>query len=196
MRQPEPKILASTHHRRMPWKNGGGETVEVAVYPEGSDLSGFGWRVSMALVASDGPFSLFPGVDRTLALLSGHGMELEIEGMGRHVLVPESGPLPFPADAPTSARLTGGAITDLNVMTRRGLFSHTLDRISLGTKQRLETAHDWTLLLALANLEIVSAGRPFRLGALDALLIEGGRSLTISAVGAQAETYLIGIDRV
>ena len=125
MRQPEPIILASSRHRRMPWKNGGGETVEVAVYPEGSDLAGFGWRVSMATVASDGPFSSFPGVDRTLAVLSGDGMELEIDGMGRQVLGPHGAPLAFPADAPTFARLTGGPITDLNVMI--GSITHTFD---------------------------------------------------------------------
>ncbi|MBB3978119.1 hypothetical protein GGQ64_003333 [Rhizobium azooxidifex] len=194
MRQPEPKILASARHRRMPWKNGGGETVEVAVFPEDSDLAGFGWRVSMATVASDGPFSLFPGIDRTLALLSGQGMELEIEGMGRHLLVPESTPLPFPADAQTSARLTGGAITDLNVMTRRGLFRHTLRRIRPGSGPKLDTVHDWTLVLALADLAIVAAGTPFRLGTLDVLLMEGRREAVIDCPGGDA--YLIGIDRV
>ncbi|MCD2181303.1 HutD/Ves family protein [Rhizobium sp. GN54] len=194
MYQAEPKILASARHRRMPWKNGGGETVEVAVYPEDSDLAGFGWRVSMATVASDGPFSLFPGIDRTLALLSGDGMELEIEETGRHLLVPDSTPLAFPADAPTSARLTGGAITDLNVMTRRGLFRHTLGRIRPGSGPKLDTAHDWTLVLALADLEIVAAGTPFRLEPLDALLMEGGRETAIDRPGGDA--YLIGIDRV
>ena len=62
------KLLRNSDHRRMPWKNGGGETVEVIVHPEGASLSDFGWRVSMATVASDGPFSVFPGIDRTLAV--------------------------------------------------------------------------------------------------------------------------------
>ncbi len=44
----------------MPWKNGGGETAEIAVFPPSADLSEFGWRISMATVSSDGPFSAFP----------------------------------------------------------------------------------------------------------------------------------------
>ncbi len=196
MRQPEPKILASSRHRRMPWKNGGGETVEVAVYPEGSDLAGFGWRVSMATVASDGPFSSFPGVDRTLAVLSGDGMELEIDGMGRQVLGPHGAPLAFPADAPTFARLTGGPITDLNVMTRRGLFAHTLERVSPGAGQRIATSHDWTLLLALADLAVVSGDTPFGLAPLDVLLVEGRCDLRASVGQVPGDACLIGIDRI
>jgi len=60
------KILRSADHKRMPWKNGGGETVEIAISPQGAGLADFDWRVSMATVASDGPFSVFPGIDRTL----------------------------------------------------------------------------------------------------------------------------------
>ena len=69
----EPRLLRNADHRRMPWKNGGGETVEVIVHPEGASLSDFGWRVSMATVASDGPFSVFPGIDRTIVVVEGAG---------------------------------------------------------------------------------------------------------------------------
>ena len=57
------KILRNKDHRRMPWKNGGGETTEIAVFPPQADLSAFGWRVSMATVASaepNGQFRLAP----------------------------------------------------------------------------------------------------------------------------------------
>jgi environmental stress-induced protein Ves len=47
----------------MPWKNGGGETTEIAVFPDGAGLSDFDWRVSMARVDGDGPFSSFPGIE-------------------------------------------------------------------------------------------------------------------------------------
>ena len=53
----------------------------------------------MATVASDGPFSLFPGVDRTLAVLEGEGIVLSVEGQaGRSTLTRDSPPLAFPAD--------------------------------------------------------------------------------------------------
>ena len=66
---PRATILTASSYRRMPWKNGGGETVEIAVSPEGAALSEFDWRISMATVATDGPFSIFPGIDRTLSIL-------------------------------------------------------------------------------------------------------------------------------
>lgn len=51
-----------------PWKNGGGVTRELAVWPGAADWR---WRLSVAEVASDGPFSNFEGVQRWLAVLSG-----------------------------------------------------------------------------------------------------------------------------
>ncbi|MGC4029260.1 MAG: HutD family protein [Steroidobacteraceae bacterium] len=113
----------------MPWKNGGGETFEIAVSPPGASLDSMDWRISMAIVAADGPFSSFPGVDRTLSILEGRGMELDLgTGHGNHVLTRKTGPLHFPADIPATARLIGGAVTDLNVMTRRSRYTHAVTR--------------------------------------------------------------------
>ncbi|MDP1908248.1 MAG: HutD family protein, partial [Hyphomicrobium sp.] len=42
------RILRAKDYRRMPWKNGGGETTEIAISPEGAALDSFDWRVSMA----------------------------------------------------------------------------------------------------------------------------------------------------
>ena len=67
------QVLRAENYRRMPWKNGGGETTEIAVFPAGAGLDDFDWRVSMARVESSGPFSVFPGIDRTLAILEGEG---------------------------------------------------------------------------------------------------------------------------
>ncbi len=65
------RMIRSSDYRRMPWKNGGGETVEIAIAPAGASLDAFDWRISMACVASSGPFSRLPGIDRTLAVLAG-----------------------------------------------------------------------------------------------------------------------------
>ena len=114
------RIIRSADCRTMPWKNGGGETTEVAVSPAGASLDAFDWRVSMARVASDGPFSLFPGIDRNLTVLEGAGIDLEPHGNASIRLTPDSPPYAFPGDIPLDARLVDGPILDLNVMTRRG----------------------------------------------------------------------------
>ncbi len=89
-------VLKGSTYRRMPWKNGAGETVEIAVSPEGAALFDFDWRISMATVATDGPFSIFPGIDRTLSILEGNGMSLSIDGGAPVLLTQDSDPLAFP----------------------------------------------------------------------------------------------------
>ena len=84
----------------------------------------------MAQVASDGPFSEFFGIDRTLAVIKGSGLVLTIGSDAPVTLQRGSDPITFAGDVATSARLIAGEITDLNVMTRRGRFRHRLLRIA------------------------------------------------------------------
>lgn len=133
------RIIRAGDCRKMPWKNGGGETTEIAVSPAGAGIEDFDWRLSMARVAGGGPFSLFPGIDRTLAVLEGDGLELAIEGMAPATVTTLSEPLAFPADAATEAELIGGEVTDLNIMTRRGRLSHRMRRWTVSGKAELVT---------------------------------------------------------
>lgn len=185
------RLLRRDGHRRMAWKNGGGETAEVAVHPEGAGLADFGWRVSMATVASDGPFSAFPGVERTLAVLSGDGIELAVDGLGTRLLTPQSPPFSFPADAPATARLAGGPITDLNVMTRRGRFTHRLARHAAPLP--LPATAELRLVLALAPLGVATEAGLAGLQPLDALLLDAGEAAEIVAAGESAGFYLAEI---
>ena len=86
-------ILRARERVAVPWKNGGGVTRTVAVHPPGSDLKTFDWRVSIAEVRSSGPFSVFSGVERHMAVLSGR-LSLSIDG-GAPVSVGNAGMGPF-----------------------------------------------------------------------------------------------------
>lgn len=166
-------LLRAAGYRRMPWKNGGGETTEIAVFPSHAGLSDFGWRVSMAKVAGDGPFSIFPEIDRTLCVLEGNGIELSIAGKGVVRLDPASEPLAFPADVAINARLTDGAITDLNVMTRRGVASHRVSRIDIDGAIEWQAAGAPTLVFCqYGTLELEADGERADLSALDCALVE------------------------
>jgi environmental stress-induced protein Ves len=59
-----------------PWKNGGGQTRELVCQPAGASLQDFDWRISVATIAASGPFSSYPGVDRSITLLAGDGVLL------------------------------------------------------------------------------------------------------------------------
>jgi uncharacterized protein len=183
-------ILKASNHRRMPWKNGGGETVEIAVFPPEANLASFGWRVSMATVASDGPFSVFAGIDRTLSILEGKGMELDIAGRPSTLLTQASHPLAFPADAQTSARLVSGTIVDLNVMTRRGQWTHQVERRVVEGQHHLDAEGGVTMLLSLGNMRIDSQSHREELGRLDCAILEG---VVLITSDMPTETYLIRI---
>lgn len=108
----------------MPWKNGGGVTREIVCQPPsagvGAGMGDFDWRVSIAHIASDGPFSAFPGVDRVITLLSGGGVHLQSDdGQVIHRLDVPLVPFAFAGETPIHARLLAGDCHDFNVMTRR-----------------------------------------------------------------------------
>lgn len=52
------KVLRAEGYPRMPWKNGGGSTEEIA-RDAGAGLDGFGWRLSIADITESGGFSTF-----------------------------------------------------------------------------------------------------------------------------------------
>lgn len=166
-------LLPAAGHRRMPWKNGGGETVEIAISPADAGLDGFDWRLSMATVAADGPFSVFPGIDRSLAVIRGAGMELSVAGVGSCSLDPAAEPFAFPADQPTSARLIDGPITDLNLMTRRAGFVHEMERMRVAGPVDLAVVSEVVLLLCVSGqVGVQIRGETVDLAPLDALLID------------------------
>jgi environmental stress-induced protein Ves len=113
------RLLTPNDYRSMPWKNGGGRTTELAVHPAGAGLDAFAWRVSIASVERDGPFSAFPGIDRTIVLLDGAGMRLS--GAGQETaLTTHFVPHGFRGDESVQCTLVAGPCRDFNAMFRRG----------------------------------------------------------------------------
>ncbi|MBY5828385.1 HutD family protein [Rhizobium ruizarguesonis] len=187
------RILRAGDYKRMPWKNGKGETVEIAVFPPDASINDFDWRISMATVAEDGPFSIFPGIDRTLAILDGNGMVLDVEGSSPVLLTTASDPLAFPADVPVAARLEDGAITDLNVMTRRNGLSHTLIRIDVDGSKTVPLPPSTCLFLCHRGaLSLRRDGETGALAAGDALLIDDAAA-TVLKIDGEARCYLASI---
>ncbi len=113
-----PRVLGPADYRSMPWKNGGGRTTEIAVAPPGADLATFTWRASIADVLRDGPFSAFPGVERTLVLLAGRGMRLA-GPQGAWELHAPLAVQTFAGEDALDCRLIAGPTRDFNFMVRR-----------------------------------------------------------------------------
>jgi uncharacterized protein len=186
------RVLRANGYRHMPWKNGGGETAEIAIAPEHSGVDAFDWRVSMARVDSDGPFSSFPGVDRTLTIIEGAGLRLSIDGnpidVTRHLE-----PFSFRGEARTHATRIGGAVTDLNVMTRRERFSHRVTRVE--ARGELVMAADASVAMLFCgggSLLVESAQHAERLHSADSLLMH--TPLTLLRLKSDPATLALWIE--
>jgi len=186
------RILRAGQHRRMPWKNGGGETTEIIASPQGTGLDEFDWRISMARVAADGPFSRFAGIERTLCVIEGEGIALEIAGAAEVVLTQASSPFHFAGDVRVRSRLVEGPITDLNVMTRRGRWSHKVARLSPAGPRRIVSDAGVTLLLSRARgLACVGEQGQETLDVDDAALFEGQFEMRLEPSASSAIAFLV-----
>lgn len=175
------RVLRAADRAATPWKNGGGVTREVAAWPPGADLDAFDWRVSLADVAADGPFSAFPGVDRVLTLIAGDGLALEIEG--RTVRLEPGAPFAFPGEAAVAARLAAGPIRDLNVMVRRGAWTA---RVAPWRGDPGAASDGPTLVVLLEDVE--------DLAQLDVVLIDAGETVTLD-IPAETRALTIALHR-
>lgn len=68
------------------WRNAAGETREICTFPPAK--RDFYWRASIASIAANGEFSLFPGMERIVTLLEGGEMFLESADRFNHTLKP------------------------------------------------------------------------------------------------------------
>jgi len=106
-----------------PWKNGGGVTSEIAIDPPrasngGTAADSFRWRVSLARIDRDGPFSAFPGITRWITLIDGGGFVLDCADGSRLDVTTPFVPHRFDGGVAAQCRLLGGPSRDLNVMAR------------------------------------------------------------------------------
>ena len=170
------RILRAADRIAAPWKNGGGVTREVAVFPPGAGMDAFAWRVSLADVTADGPFSAFPGVDRVLTVIEGSGLVLDLDGR-LLALGANAPPIAFAGETPVEARLTQGPIRDLNVMVRRGPWRAEVSWFAGGV---LAAPADGPLMvLVLGDWTCSSADSALQLNALDMAMLEAGKTATL-----------------
>ncbi len=120
------RILRARERAAAPWANGGGVTREVAAHPPGAGWDAFAWRVSLADVTRDGPYSPLPGVRRILTVVDGAGLALTVDGTA-HPLPGRYRPFSFAGGADTDCRLLSGPVVNLNVMLRDGRAAATVE---------------------------------------------------------------------
>ncbi len=136
-----------------PWRNGGGQTREIFRWPDGND-----WlvRVSVANIMFNGPFSVFTGIERWLALIEGDGVTLEFDPWPT-TLQPGDEPLRFDGASAPDCRLLGGSSFDLNLMVRTELDAD--GACHRGAMQSVEVGVGWSASFAMRGLFTSVPGR-------------------------------------
>ena len=145
-----------------PWRNGGGITRTVAT-GGGAHARDWDWRVSVADIAQNGPFSVFPKVDRHLTLIEGGGIVLHgVSGSMRLASVGDG--VAFPGEQVLNVELIDGPVRVWNLMTRRGeatglVHVHGDPRVDVdGYNVALVIAGEFALPQTGSHEEIVCAG--------------------------------------
>lgn len=120
-------IISPEQYKTIPWKNGLGETTELAINEDGN-LENFDWRLSIATVTQDGVFSDFSGYSRNLVLISGQGIHLQHDSKKIDQLDKLLDMASFDGGCKTVGKLTSGAIKDFNIMTKTSIYQAQVER--------------------------------------------------------------------
>lgn len=187
------KLIPADAMRRMPWKNGGGVTTEIAIAPAGATLDNFDWRVSTAQVDAAGPFSRFAGMDRSLAVIAGGRLTMHRADAEAVTLAPGEAPARFPGEADVHATLDA-PLSDFNVMTRRDAWAHHAEAIALaaGERRSLPRLHRGVQWLVYCVHGALSIGADdVQRGAAAWLDAEGDADTVVARVGSVG--YLVAL---
>lgn len=173
MKPLDARLYRAQDYPRMPWRNGGGITQEVACNPGGSSAA-FDWRLSIAEVAQDGGFSVFSGLQRIITVLEGAGIALTVDGQAQAPLGPRQA-YAFSGDAAVDCRLVNGPIRDFNLIYSPARYHARLQWIGGARHWTFHSAAITVLLLnAGSDLSLWCDGQPLQAPSrYDCLHIEG-----------------------
>jgi environmental stress-induced protein Ves len=114
-------VIPANEYRRERWRNGLGWTREIHAHATAGSSDAWAWRLSIAEIEQDAPFSAFPGIDRELVLLSGNGLRLRFDDGEVRELHPPHDKLRFAGERAVTGELLDGPTQDFNLMWRRDL---------------------------------------------------------------------------
>ena len=115
---------------KKPWKNGAGLMRELASHPASTGYENFDWKISVAEMSSDSPFSSFPGIDRCIALLHGAGIRLTfIDDGSERDLDTLLQPFRFLGEERICAKPIDGPCENLAVLVQRGRYCEQFELV-------------------------------------------------------------------
>ncbi|MBV8412676.1 MAG: HutD family protein [Alphaproteobacteria bacterium] len=168
--------LSPADYRRIPWKNGGGVTVDIA-------FDGDVWRFSRTPITAAGAFSDYTGYDRLQVLIVGSGLVLETPD-GEIDLRQPFRPVRFAGETPIASRLEAGPVEVVNLLGDRARVRLDLAVMIAGDTQRLGAGLHLAYCPAGQSVLRLS-GKDHELAADEALRIEHGEGALATLVAGQ-----------
>lgn len=188
------RVVPANEYRRERWRNGLGWTREIHAATGGSDA--WSWRLSIAEIERNAPFSEFPGVDRELVLLSGNGLRLRFEDGEEVLLEPPHGRLRFAGERAVTGELVDGPTQDFNLMWRRELVEAQLWHRPLVGPMVIfaEPATTWAVHLMSGQARFADDSGLPPLAAGDTALLEAGGERLRHVLEGGGEALVIRLD--
>lgn len=189
------RVIAANEYRRERWKNGTGWTREIVRTPETGDWD---WRLSIAEIEQDGPFSVFPGIDRELVLIRGNGLRLRFSDGEVHELQPPHARLRFAGEREVRGELLEGPTHDFNLMWRRNaVVAELLHRPLVGPMLFFtEPGVTWAIHLLAGQAQFDQASQLPPLWAGDTALLADGEGRGRYALEGGGELLAIKLARL
>jgi hypothetical protein len=131
-----------------PWANGGGTTRELLRAADDA------WRLSLADIDSDGPFSTFPGKQRLLTVVDGTVLRLVVDGT--ESVVEWGRPFAFAGNAEVAASIPEGPVRALNAIVSEGI-DPFVTVLELGRSSVLPLADDQAALVLTGRANVDGA---------------------------------------
>ena len=186
------RVLPASGYARMRWKNGAGWTSEILKVP---DNDAWHWRLSIAEIETDAPFSAFPGVERELVLLSGNGLRLGFDDGESHELLPPHGKLRFAGERAVFGELIDGPTRDFNLMWQRDAVDAQLwHRPLVGTMVLfVDPSHCWSVHVLAGWARFADDSGLGDLAAGDTAILESGGTRRRFVLDGGGELLLIRV---
>lgn len=190
------RVIPANEYRRERWRNDLGWTREI----HAATSSGNGewdWRLSIAEIEQDAPFSLFPGVDRALVLLSGNGLRLRFDDGEVNELHPPHDRMRFAGERGVTGELLDGPTQDFNLMWRRDAIDAQLWHRPLVGPMVIfaDAGTTWAVHLIAGQARFADESGLQDLAAGDTALLEAGHARMRNVLDGAGEALVIRLQQ-
>lgn len=200
------RLISANEYRRVRWRNGAGWTREIhagfsqrtAHHDSGlAAETHWDWRLSIAEIEQDAPFSTFPGIERELVLLSGNGLRLRFEDGRTPLLEPPHGRCRFAGEHAVTGELVDGPTHDFNLMWRRDAVAAQLWHRPLVGPMVIfvDPGSTWAIYLIAGDARIGGDARLPPMTTGDTALLEAGAARARYVLEGGGEVLLVRVER-